>query len=59
MITKFDMKKIVGGEAKHNPMDFTWTSMHIKMDKIYREYISRMWLFIYMGLSKFLVKGTH
>jgi len=25
----------------------------IKMDKIYREYISRIWLFIYMGWSKF------
>jgi hypothetical protein len=23
------MKKIVGGEAKHNPLDYTETSVHI------------------------------
>jgi hypothetical protein len=29
MVSKFDMKKIIGGEAKHNPLDSTYTSMHI------------------------------
>ena len=29
MVSKFDMKKIVGGEAKHNPLDSTETSVHI------------------------------
>ena len=29
IVSKFDMKKIVGGEAKHNPLDSTETSVHI------------------------------
>jgi hypothetical protein len=27
MISIWDMKKMLGGEAEHNPLDFTWTLM--------------------------------
>ena len=37
MIINFEMKKIFGGEAKHNPRDSTQTPMYINLFAIFQQ----------------------